>query len=35
MSKPLPRPGWDRRAGHLFNEFMDDRKATYESRPYR
>jgi phosphatidylserine decarboxylase len=35
MSKPLPLPVWDRRAGHLFNEFMDDRKATYESRPFR
>jgi phosphatidylserine decarboxylase len=35
MSKPLPLPVWDRRAGRLFKEFMDDRQATYESRPLR
>jgi phosphatidylserine decarboxylase len=35
MSKPLPLPVWDRRAGKLFNEFMDDRQTTYESRPGR
>jgi phosphatidylserine decarboxylase len=35
MAKPLPLPIWDRRAGKLVNEFMDDRKATYETRPRR
>ncbi len=35
MSKPLPLPVWDRRASRLIQEFMDDRKATYESRPLR
>lgn len=35
MSRPLPLPVLDRRAGRLFNEFMDDSKATYESRPFR
>ena len=35
MSKPLPLPVWDRQAGKLIEEFMDDHPATYESRPYR
>jgi phosphatidylserine decarboxylase len=35
MSKPLPLPVWDRQAGKLFNEWMDDSKATYESKPHR
>jgi phosphatidylserine decarboxylase len=33
MGKPLPLPVWDRRAGRLFHEFMDDHPATYESKP--
>src|SRR2546423_4214932 len=33
MSKPLPLPVWDRKAGKLVQEFMDDRPATYESEP--
>jgi phosphatidylserine decarboxylase len=33
--KPLPLPVWDRRAGKLFHEFMDDHPATYDSRPRR
>jgi len=33
--KPLPLPVWDRDAGKLFNEFMDDHPATYDSRPRR
>ena len=35
MSRPLPLPVWDRRSGTLFDEFMDDHPATYESRPHR
>jgi phosphatidylserine decarboxylase len=35
MGKPLPLPIWDRRAGKLFNEFMDDHPSTYETRPRR
>jgi phosphatidylserine decarboxylase len=35
MSRPLPLPVWDRRNGVLFDEFMDDRPTTYESRPHR
>jgi phosphatidylserine decarboxylase len=35
MATPLPLPVWDRRGGRLVNEWMDDRKATYESRPQR
>jgi phosphatidylserine decarboxylase len=35
MSKPLPLPVWDRRTGKLFNEWMEDSKATYESEPRR
>jgi phosphatidylserine decarboxylase len=30
MSKPLPLPVWDRKAGKLFNEFMADHPSTYE-----
>jgi phosphatidylserine decarboxylase len=33
--KPLPLPVWDRRAGRLFQEFMEDHPATYDSRPRR
>src|SRR3981189_3299847 len=35
MSRPLPLPVWDRQRNALFNEFMDDHPATYESRPHR
>lgn len=35
MSKPLPLPVWDRKAGKLFHDFMDDSTSTYESRPHR
>jgi len=35
MSKPLPLPVWDRKAGKLIQEFMDDHPSTYESRPRR
>jgi phosphatidylserine decarboxylase len=35
MAKPLPLPVWDRRAGKLIEEFMDDHPSTYESRPRR
>jgi phosphatidylserine decarboxylase len=33
--KPLPLPVWDRHAGKLIEEFMDDHPATYDSRPRR
>src|SRR3954469_21287595 len=35
MSQPLPLPVWDRREARLFQEFMDDHKSTYESKPRR
>jgi phosphatidylserine decarboxylase len=35
MAKPLPLPIWDRHAGKLVEEWMDDHKATYESQPQR
>jgi phosphatidylserine decarboxylase len=35
MAKPIPLPVWDRKAGTLVEEWMDDSKATYESRPHR
>ncbi|HUD87952.1 MAG TPA: phosphatidylserine decarboxylase [Xanthobacteraceae bacterium] len=35
MAKPLPLPVWDRQAGTLVSEFMDDHPATYESKPDR
>lgn len=35
MAKPLPLPVWDRRAGRLTEEFMDDHPSTYESEPRR
>jgi len=35
MAKPLPLPVWDRRAGKLIEEYMDDHPSTYESRPRR
>ena len=34
MAKPIPLPVWDRKAGKLVEEWMDDSKATYESRPH-
>jgi phosphatidylserine decarboxylase len=33
--QPLALPVWDRRAGRLFEEFMSDHPATYDSRPQR
>jgi phosphatidylserine decarboxylase len=33
--KPLPLPVWDRKAGKLVQEFLDDHPSTYESRPRR
>jgi phosphatidylserine decarboxylase len=35
MAKPLPLAVWDRQAGQLIEEFMDDHPSTYESRPRR
>jgi phosphatidylserine decarboxylase len=35
MSKPLPLPVWDRNAGRLIEEFLDDHPTTYESEPQR
>jgi phosphatidylserine decarboxylase len=35
MAKPLPLPVWDRQTGKLFDEWMEDHQATYESRPRR
>jgi phosphatidylserine decarboxylase len=35
MSTPLPLPVWDRQTGKLISEWMDDSKATYESKPRR
>jgi phosphatidylserine decarboxylase len=35
MGKPLPLPIWDRQRGKLVEEYSDDLKATYESRPRR
>jgi phosphatidylserine decarboxylase len=32
---PLPLPVWDREAGRLVEEFLDDHPATYDSRPRR
>ena len=34
-ARPLPLPLWDRRAGKLVHEFMDDAPSTYESQPRR
>jgi phosphatidylserine decarboxylase len=34
-ARPLPLPLWDRKAGKLVQEFMDDAPSTYESRPRR
>jgi phosphatidylserine decarboxylase len=33
--EPLPLPVWDRQAGKLIEEFMEDHPATYDSRPRR
>lgn len=33
VSKPTPLAVFDRRSGHVFQEFMDDSPATYESHP--
>jgi len=35
MAKPLPLPVWDRQAGEVVNEWMDDSTTTYESQPRR
>src|SRR3954449_13636508 len=35
MSKPRPLPVFDRKSNKLFDEFMDDSPATYESKPQR
>src|SRR4051812_24097796 len=35
MSTPLPLKVFDRKANRLFEEFMDDSPATYESKPHR
>jgi phosphatidylserine decarboxylase len=35
MSSPKPLPVFDRKKGQLVEEFMDDAKATYETRPHR
>jgi phosphatidylserine decarboxylase len=35
MSNPQPLPVWDRKQGKVFQEFMPDSAATYESRPRR
>jgi len=35
MSKPTPLDVFDRRSGQVFQEFMDDSPATYESHPRR
>jgi len=35
VSKPLPVPVFDRRTGHVIQEFMDDSTATYESPPHK
>jgi phosphatidylserine decarboxylase len=35
MSNPQPLPVWDRKAGKVFQDFMPDSAATYESRPRR
>jgi phosphatidylserine decarboxylase len=34
-AKPMPLPVWDRRAGKVFQEYMDDAPQTYETRPRR
>jgi phosphatidylserine decarboxylase len=35
MSRPIPLPIWDRRAGRPIEEWMDDHSPTYESEPRR
>ena len=35
LGNPSPLPVWDRQAGKLVEEFMDDHPATYDSRPRR
>jgi phosphatidylserine decarboxylase len=35
MAKPLPLPVWDRQAGKLVSEWMDDHQPTYETEPQR
>ena len=35
MSKPRRLPVFDRKSNKLFDEFMDDSPATYESKPHR
>jgi hypothetical protein len=34
-ARPLPLPLWDRKAGKLVDEFIDDAANTYESEPRR
>ena len=34
MAQPRPLPVWDRQAGKLVQEWMDDSRATYETRPH-
>lgn len=35
MAKPLPLPVYDRRTGHVNEEFLDDHPTTYESEPQK
>jgi phosphatidylserine decarboxylase len=35
MAKPEPLPIWDRAAGRLTQEFLDDHPSTYETKPRR
>src|SRR4051812_12357323 len=35
MARPSPLPVWDRQQKRLFEEFSDDLKSTYETRPRR
>jgi phosphatidylserine decarboxylase len=35
MSNPRPLPVYDRSAGKLFNDFLEDHPTTYESEPLR
>src|SRR3954470_15366322 len=35
MAKPESLPVWDRKNEKLFDEFLDDHKSTYETRPRR
>src|SRR5947207_15863703 len=35
MAEPKPLPVWDRKNERLVDEFLDDHKSTYETRPRR